>query len=174
MSWQSGTRTVKYKLSTDAGFTSKSNASQRRRQSRPRNSGKNNYSHLNEHDQVATSRVSRLVVGSMTPITQNMHTRFNVQSAPSNPRLMDAPPPSDLVYIFRLTLTNALPECASTSNCSAWHHCLLALPSSPDHAQAPILRSFKEKQLDAVLVTVLLETPTLLRCLLPHIFRKLP
>jgi hypothetical protein len=40
-----------------------------------------------------------------------------------------------------------MPERASVNNSSAWQHCLLALPSSTDHAHAPISRSLKEQHL---------------------------
>jgi hypothetical protein len=122
---------------------------------------------------MAKPRSSRpTLVGNMAPIPQNLQTRFIVQSATPNPGLMDATQTSDLDYILRPILTNSLSESASTSNCSAWHYCLLVLPSSLDNAHATIPRSYKEQDLcrrtseiDAIpATTVLLDTPPLLRC----------
>jgi hypothetical protein len=120
-----------------------------RRQSRPRNSGKNTFIHFNEHDQVTMSRVFRsALVEKMASIPQiHTYTRFIFQSAMPNPRLIDATKPSDLDYILRPILTTAMPVSASASNCSAWRHCLMALPSSPDNTRATIPRSFKKQHL---------------------------
>jgi hypothetical protein len=90
---------------------------------------------------------------------------------------MDTSRASNLARILRFVIANALSDGDPTGNRAAWYHCrLLAVPSNRDRVYPTIsnridtkVESFQDSRPppDAVPVTVLFETPTLLRCSVP-------
>jgi hypothetical protein len=123
---------------------------------------------LGQHS-VAMSSASRpTLVGYTAPFPQNIHPRFSVQSTTANLGLMDKPNLRTGIHI-----TNQ-PESASNSNCNDRRQSLLAL-AQITHARRFLAVSKSNTfadarpEIDAVPVTVLLETATLLRCSLPPI-----
>jgi hypothetical protein len=63
----------------------------------------------------------------MAPVLQSIATSFINQPATPNPRLMDAPRPSNLACILRAIITTALQYGVSASNCTDRYRYLLAL-----------------------------------------------
>jgi hypothetical protein len=98
--------------------------------------------------------IDNALAGGTRPAIYRTYKRFIDRPATLNPRPMDAPRPPGLACILRAM------DSVCTINCSTWYRCLLALPSSQDHALCRFLEFHDSRpDLDAIPVTSLRETP---------------
>jgi hypothetical protein len=168
---------VKYRASTDADYTSKSNASPISvLLTAPGWTPDSRINHLQSLQPAGSSGLAKAfqvhVRGPHGAVSSKCTRVSSVPSATANHGTMNSTQSSDLEYILRHSITNALPECANTSNGHDRHQRLLALPSSTTRRFLAVTKSntFADAhpETDAIPVTILRETERLLRCSLPH------
>jgi hypothetical protein len=87
------------------------------------------------------STIKWALVGSMTTVPATVYTRFHEQPASPDTRPVDTSRPSNLAFILRLILANALSDGDSADNRAAWYHCyLLAVPPCRERVHTTIHR----------------------------------